>query len=208
MDLKELLGEELFSQVDARLNEVNSLEERKGNPVKIVDLSDGGYVGKEKYASLQTEANGYKTQLGEANKTINSYKEMNIEGIKQSASEWEKKYKEDTENLQHTLEVERMTHAAERFLDTQKIKSPLSKKTILQDFMSQNMEFKDGAFVGADDYMKKIKDQYPDEFETEAPAPEKKTWVRGTNGTYKPKTVTEEQAYRESKYKGNKYYKQ
>lgn len=208
MNLKEILGDELFSQVDAKLNEVNCQDGRKDNPVKFVDLSEGAYVGKEKYASLQTEMNGYKTQLGEASKTINSYKEMDIDGIKQSAADWEKKYKEDTENLQHTLETERKVHAAERYLDSQKIKSPLSKKTILQDFMSQDLEFKDGSFVGADEYIKKVKEQYPDEFEAEEPASAKKTWVRGTSGTYKPKTVTEEQAYRENKYKGNKYYKQ
>lgn len=207
MDLKELLGEELFTQVDARLNEVNSADDRKSNPVKLVDLSEGAYVGKEKYASLQTEMNGYKTQLGEANKTINSYKEMDIDGIKQSASEWEKKYKEDTEHLQRTLETERKTHAAERFLDTQKIKSPLSRKTILQEFMAQNLEFKDGAFTGAEDYMKKVKEQYPDEFEKDEPQePEKKPFVRGTQNTYRPKTKSEQEAYLESKYGKNKYY--
>lgn len=207
MDLKELLGEELFTQVDAKLNEVNSADDRKSNPVKLVDLSEGAYVGKEKYASLQTEMNGYKTQLGEANKTINSYKEMDIDGIKQSASEWEKKYKEDTENLQRTLETERKTHAAERFLDTQKIKSPLSRKTILQELLAQNLEFKDGAFTGAEDYMKKVKEQYPDEFEKDEPQePEKKPFVRGTQNTYRPKTKSEQEAYLESKYGKNKYY--
>lgn len=207
MDLKELLGEELFTQVDAKLNEVNSADDRKSNPVKLVDLSEGAYVGKEKYASLQTEMNGYKTQLGEANKTINSYKEMDIDGIKQSASEWEKKYKEDTENLQRTLETERKTHAAERFLDTQKIKSPLSRKTILQEFMAQNLEFKDGAFAGAEDYMKKVKEQYPDEFEKDDPQEhENKPFVRGTQNTYRPKTKSEQEAYLESKYGKNKYY--
>lgn len=207
MDLKELLGEELFSQVDAKLNEVNSAEDRKSNPVKLVDLSEGAYVGKEKYSSLQTEVNGYKTQLGEANKTINSYKEMDIEGIKQSASEWENKYKEDTENLQRTLETERRTHAAERFLDTQKIKSPLSRKTILHEFMAQDLEFKEGTFVGADDFMKKMREQYPDEFESEEPQePERKPFVRGTQRTYHPQTNSEQEAYLKSKYGNNKYY--
>lgn len=207
MDLKTLLGDELFSQVDAKIQEHNSADDRKDNPVKFVDLSEGAYVGKEKYASLETEAKGYKTQLGEAHNAIKSYREMDIDGIKTAVAEWETKYKTDTENLQKTLETERKTHAAERYLDAQKIKSPLSRKAIMQEFMGQNLEFKDGAFVGADDYMKKVKEQYPDEFEPEEQKEEPKKFVRATSpGTGKPRTVPSEQAYRDSKYKGNKYY--
>ena len=82
MDLKELLGEELYAQVDARITEVNDADSRKENPVKFVDLSEGAYVGKEKYANLKTEADGYKKQLTDANAAIESYKGMDIEGIK------------------------------------------------------------------------------------------------------------------------------
>lgn len=206
MDLKEVLGEELYAQVDAKITEVNSAEDRKSNPVKLVDLSEGTYVGKEKYSSLQTEVKGYKSQLEEAGKTIKSYQEMDIDGIRQSVSEWENKYNEDTQKLQQQLESERKTFAAEKYLDAQKIKSPLSKKTILQEFMGQQFEFKDGQFAGADEYMKKLREQYPDEFVQEEEKEEKKTWVRGTQHTYKPQTASEEEAYLNSKYGNNKYY--
>ena len=75
--------------------------------------------------------------------------------------------------------------------------------------MSQNLEFKDGTFVGADEYMKKVKKQYPDDFEAEQKEVplNKSTWVRGTSGTFKPATVSSEEAYRQQKYNKNKYYK-
>lgn len=206
MELKELLGEELFSQVDAKIQEHNSAETDKLKHVRYADLSEGNYVSKEKYTSLQTEMNGYKTQLGEANAEIQSYKDMDIDGIKKSAADWETKYNADTAALQQTLETERRTHAAERFLDSQRIKSPLSRKTILQEFLAQNLEFKDGAFAGADEYMKKVKEQYPDEFETDKPKEgEKKPFVRGTGSSYKPKTESEQEAYIKAKYGKNKY---
>lgn len=204
MNLKEVLGEELFAQVETRLTEVNSAEDRKKNPVKFVDLSEGAYVDKEKYASLQTEANGYKTQLGEANTAINSYKEMDIDGIKQSAKDWETKYIADTEKLNQTLELERKTNAAERYLDTQRIKSPLSRKSILSDFMAANLKFNDGIFEGAKEYMDKVKAQYPDEFEKDEEE-KPKPFVRGTGGSYKPKTETEQETYIKAKYGKNKY---
>lgn len=209
MDLREALGEELFSQVDAKLTEINNGDGRKDNPVKFIDLSEGNYVSKENYTRIQTESAGYKNQLKEANDTIKSYKDMDIDGIKQSAKDWETKYTNDTKKLQEQLDSQQKTFAAERFLDGQRIKSPLSRKTILQDFMAQDMKFKDGKFEGAEEYMKKVREQYPDEFEPEEPSePEKKFFTRGTSHTYKPTTKSEEEAYLQQKYGNNKYAKQ
>lgn len=212
MELREALGEELFAQVDAKLNEINGAADRKDNPVKFVDLSEGNYVGKENYTRLQTENAGYKTQIAEANKEIKSYREMDIDGIKTKAAEWEQKYNADTAALNKKLDDQKKSFAAERYLDGQKIKSPLAKKSILADFLSQDMKFKDdGTFEGAEEYMKKIREQYPDDFEPEENLdnkPEKKTWVRGTHGSYKPGITSSEESYRKQKYGNNKYYRE
>lgn len=208
MNLQELLGEELFTQVDAKIQEHNKGIEDKLKQVRFVDLSEGGYVSKEKYGELDTEKKGIEKQLKDANATIKSYKDMDIEKIKQSAADWETKYNEDTQKLQQQIESDRKAFAAERYIAGQKIKSPLTRKAILQEFMSQNLEYKDGAFVGAEEYMKKVREQYPDEFEQEEEQkPEKKTWVRGTQGTYKPTPKSEEEAYLKKKYGNNKYAK-
>lgn len=212
MELREALGEELFSQVEAKLNEINGAADREDNPVKFIDLSEGNYVGKENYTRLQTEANGYKNQLADANKEIKSYKEMDIDGIKTKAAEWEQKYNADTAALNKKLDDQKKSFAAERYLDVQKIKSPLARKSILRDFLSQDMKFReDGTFEGAEEYMKKIREQYPDDFEPdEKPEdkPEKKTWVRGTHGSYKPGITSSEESYRKQKYGNNKYYRE
>ena len=208
MELKELLGDELFSQVDAKIQEHNSGIEGKLQQVRFVDLSEGGYVSKERYQELNTKIGGLETQLKDANSTIKSYKDMDIEGIKQSAADWEQKYNTETQKLNKQIEDDRKKFAAERFMDSQKIKSPLSRKAILQDFLAKDLEFKDGSFVGADEYMKTVKEKYPDEFEQEEGKPEKKAWVRGTRGTYKPQTKSEEEAYLKKKYGNNKYANQ
>ena len=72
MQLRDVLGEELFGQVDAKIQEHNNGIEDKLQHVRFVDLSEGGYISKEKYQSLETKANGLETQLGEANNTIKS----------------------------------------------------------------------------------------------------------------------------------------
>ncbi len=207
MNLQELLGDELYGQVEAKIQEHNKGIEDKLQHVRFVDLSEGNYVSKDKYQSTATKVKGLETQLGEANKTIKSYQDMDIDGIKQSVKDWETKYQKDTEALNAQIESDRKQFAAERFMDSQKIKSPLSRKAILSEFLAKGLEFKDGTFIGADEYMKGIREKYPDEFEQEEGKPEKKTWVRGTQGTYRPKTVTEEQAYYDKKYGKNKYAK-
>lgn len=208
MELRELLGDELFSQVDAKIQEHNSGIEDKVQQVRFVDLSEGGYVSKERYQELNTKIGALETQLKDANSTIKSYKDMDIEGIKKSAADWEEKYNTETQKLNKQIEDDRKKFAAERFMDSQKIKSPLSRKAILQDFLAKGLEFKDGSFVGADEYMKTVKEKYPDEFEQEEGKPEKKAWVRGTRGTYKPQTKSEEEAYLKKKYGNNKYANQ
>ena len=54
-------------------------------------------------ASLTTERDGLKAQLAEAGNEIKSYKDMDIEGIKKKAAEWETKYNTDTEALKTQL---------------------------------------------------------------------------------------------------------
>ena len=61
-----------------------------------------------------------KTQLDEANKTIQSYKDMDIDGIQQSAAEWQKKYeqaeadrkaKDYSDRLDQFVQQQAMTNA-------------------------------------------------------------------------------------------------
>lgn len=207
MGLKELLGEELYGQIDSKIQEHNKGIEDKTKHAKLVDLSEGAYVSVEKFQTLETKSSGLETQLNEANSTINSYKEMDIDGIKNSVKEWEEKYNADTQKLKEDMETKTKMFAAEKYLDGHKIKSALSKKSILQEFMSKGFEFKNDQFVGADDYMKTLKEQYPDDFEKEEEEGKQNSWVRGTRGTYKPETKSEEEAYLAKKYGGNKYAK-
>lgn len=70
MKLEELLGEELFKQVQAKLDEVNGKEADPLKHVRYADLSEGGYVAKDKYSGLEAKLSGKETELGEANKLI------------------------------------------------------------------------------------------------------------------------------------------
>ena len=51
--LKEILGEELYSQVESKVNEYNGNEANKDKQVKIGNLGTGEYVGKGKYVLVE-----------------------------------------------------------------------------------------------------------------------------------------------------------
>lgn len=68
--LKAVLGEELYSQVESKLNEHNGNEANKDKQIKIGNLGTGEYVGKGKYDALQELVNGKETELASANELI------------------------------------------------------------------------------------------------------------------------------------------
>lgn len=78
MELKELLGDDLYKQVQAKIDEKNSTETDKLKHVRYTDLSEGKYVSKDKYDSeldkLNTLITGKDTEIGNANKLIEELK--------------------------------------------------------------------------------------------------------------------------------------
>jgi hypothetical protein len=68
--LKELLGEELFAQLAAKVNEHNGNEANKDKQIKIANLGTGEYVGKGKYEALEAMLKGKDAELTTANGLI------------------------------------------------------------------------------------------------------------------------------------------
>lgn len=70
MKLEELLGPELYQQVQAKIDKANAGQEDKLKHIRYADLSEGGYVSKDKYASLETDLTGKAAELQQANDLI------------------------------------------------------------------------------------------------------------------------------------------
>ncbi|MFR8116896.1 MAG: phage scaffolding protein [Clostridia bacterium] len=89
--LKEILGEDLYKQVEKNVNEHNSKIEDKEKHVKIADLGSGKYVSKDKYDALETDLNNTKTSLYTANTTIEDLKKNNGDNadLQQKISDYE-----------------------------------------------------------------------------------------------------------------------
>lgn len=68
--LKAILGEDLFKQVESKINEHNGNEANKENLIKIANLASGEYVGKGKFDALQEAINGKDAEITNANNLI------------------------------------------------------------------------------------------------------------------------------------------
>ena len=172
MELKDVLGEELYKQVQAKIDEQNSKEADKLKHVRFADLSEGNYISKEKYDSETERLNGLitgkDTEIGNANKLIEELKKASKgdEGMQQKISTYE------TENarLQQELEETKVSSALKVAL--------LSAKTDDTDYMTfkikemlkeKGEELKiddDGNIKGWDDMLTTLKTQFPAHFES------------------------------------------
>ena len=135
---------------------------------------------KTKLTVAETARDEYKEQLEAANTTIQSYKDMDIEGIKQSASDWEKKYNDDLKAMQDKLEGQAYDFALKEYVSGYQFTSDLVKEAVIAQLKAQGFKLNDGKFLGADDFMKQLKEANPSAFADTDIKPPKIT-LPGTN---------------------------
>ena len=97
--------------------------------------------------SLTTERDGIQSQLSDANSTIQSYKDMDIDGIKQSAADWETKYNTDTQALKDQLESTKYGYAVENAVGSLKFTSESAKKAFLADLTAKKLPIQEGKLL-------------------------------------------------------------
>ena len=68
--LKELLGAELFAQIESKINEHNGNEANQDKQIKLANLGTGEYVSKSKYDALDVSLKGKESELTSANNLI------------------------------------------------------------------------------------------------------------------------------------------
>lgn len=75
--LKDILGDELFSQVKQKIDAHNGDEANKDKQIKLANLTSGEYIGKGKYDALQALLDGKTNELTTAQTLIADLKKSN-----------------------------------------------------------------------------------------------------------------------------------
>lgn len=147
---------------------------------KIMALHGQDIEGhKTKLGALQTELDGVKTQLVEAGKQIESFKSMDIEGVKKSADEWKAKAEQAEKDAQAQLSKLKFDHALEDALTRAKAKNPKAVTALLNTELLKLAE--DGSISGLKEQLEKVQAENDYLFESENSDPKIVLGIKNQN---------------------------
>lgn len=170
--LKEILGEELFGKIEAKINEHNGNEANKDKQIKIGNLGSGDYVAKGKHDSeierLNALLTSKTTELDTANGLIADFKK-NTKGNEELQGKITS-YETQVTELQQQLAETKIKSAlkialmAEKAVDVDYLTFKVKEK--LQE-QGKTLELDENDSIkGWDDVISGLKTQFPAQFET------------------------------------------
>lgn len=135
--------------------------------IKIGNLASGEYVAKGKLDAADQKATGLQKQLDDANAAIAQFKNVDVEGLKGKASEWENKYNTDTAALKQQLADTEYNQTVKSAVTDMKFTSASAKKAFIADLTAKKLQVTDGKLLGLDDFTKSYKESDPSAFSSE-----------------------------------------
>ena len=183
MDLKELLGEELYNQV---------IEKAGDNKLAIV--SDGNWFPKDKFDAKNDEVKDLKQQLKDRDKQLNdlSEKAKDNEELTATIEQLKEDNKTATDDLQQKLDQQAFDFSLEKALTGAKVRNPKAVKALLD---TDIIKLKDDELTGLNEQLEQIKESDPYLFEEEQqkgdPKPNFTTGQHKKGGSGEPSNLGE-----------------
>jgi len=99
-------------------------------------------------------------QLDDANNEIKSYKDMDIDSIKQSATDWEDKYNKLIQEQKDAKEKSIRDERVNEFFKDTKFSSEMAKKGIIAEFEKKDFKYDEEtkSFQGANEWLNNLKE--------------------------------------------------
>lgn len=162
--LKKLLGDDLYSQLETKINEYNSTKTDKEKQIKLADIGSGNYVEKNEYEALNGQLNGKQTELETANALIEDLKKGNKsnDDLQSKISE----YEEQVADLRTQLEETKLKSAVKVAL--------MSENAVDIDYLTFKLNEsgeaieldENGNIKGWQDKISNLKTKFPKMFES------------------------------------------
>lgn len=110
---------------------------------------------------LREERDTLKSQLSDANKEIQSYKDMDIDSIKKSADDWKTKYEEMEANQKAEKEKSIREERTNAFFNDVKFASESAKAGVIAEFNKKDFKYDEESkkFLGASEWLNELKDK-------------------------------------------------
>jgi len=162
--------------------------------IKIANLSDGGYVSKQKYddelkardTRITTLDETIKTRDADLQKLQTSLDGADVDSLKKASkdlADLQKKYDKETKAYEAQLSQQAYEFAVREFAGSKNFTSKAAKRDFVKSMIAENLTMKDGKIIGADDFVSSYQKENDDAFvveQTSAPAEPKPTFVAST----------------------------
>jgi DNA-directed RNA polymerase alpha subunit len=157
MDLKELLGEELYNQVV-----------EKAGDNKLAVVSDGSYIPKDKFNEKNDEVKDLKQQLKDRDTQLDDLKTKAAgnEELTNQIETLKSENEQTTNDFQAKLDKQAFDFALERSLSKEKAKNPKAVKALLD---TESIKLDGDKLLGLDEQLKSLKENEAYLFDEEQP---------------------------------------
>lgn len=112
------------------------------------------YREAQELKELNTELEGIKGQLSQANEQIAGFKELDIEGVKQKAAEWEQKYNQAAQDSAREIEQLKFDFALDKELTKAQARNPKAVKALLD---RDALKYDKGKIIGLEEQLETLK---------------------------------------------------
>lgn len=153
MDLKELLGEELYNQV---------MEKAGDNKIAVV--SDGSYIPKQKFDDKLEEIKNLKEDLETRDNQLEELKKVDAEGLQQRIQELQEENENTKTEYEQKIQQQTFDYTLKDALSDAKVRNPKAAKALLD---LKSIKLDGDKLLGLDDQLKAIKVSDPYLFEEE-----------------------------------------
>jgi hypothetical protein len=181
MDLKELLGEELYQQVT-----------EKAGSHKLAVVNDGQWFPKEKFDSINNDNKELKNQLKDRDNQLKdlSTKAAGNDDLQQQIKDLQQKNKDTADEYQAKIDAQSFDYALSDALRDAKARNPKAVKALLN---TEAIKLDGDMLLGLEDQLKGLQesDAYLFEVEEAPQGPKGRTPNPGNKG--EPGTVTKDQ---------------
>lgn len=133
---------------------------------------------KTSLSEAQAQVEALQGQLTEANTTIESFKELDVDGIKARADEWKTQAEQAKNQAEEQINQLKFDHALEGALAAAKAKNPKAVQALL-NLEDLKLSQEDGSIVGLEKQLEAIKSENDYLFETDEKVPEIVTGAQG-----------------------------
>ena len=154
--LVDIIGKEVYEGL--------SEEIKKEYDDKELIINDGSYIPKSKFDNLNETKKDLENQLKETNDKVQELSKVDTEELKKQIADLQKKYEEDTKELNNKYEAREYDIKLNDYAKDLKFSSNSAKKSFMNDLKAKELKFEDDKLVGFDDFVSSYKENDPTAF--------------------------------------------